>query len=354
MLIQQALIRCQMKKNILFFLISIIIVGCGEVEKVEKSASGLDRNSGLIKYLSDEPAVKNINDWNSDFGKGLVVETNNYRIYTTLRDPLMLRQVPGFVESAYKGYQKQLPEPVSSETLFEVYLFADREQWEKFTKKFTGEYSEIYLKIDKGAYYLNGACVAYNIGRKQTFSVLGHEGWHQFSSRHFKYRLPSWLDEGIAMHFEQSRYRSGFFQFTPAKNLNRLGGLKLALMEGRMMPIEQLIMTNPGQVLFSGDQKDSAFYYAQMYSLVRFLRESNYCKRLPNYNAMLMGAIKGSWPLNETARKMAADRNLMMTGGTNAVMSRELFEIYIGDDYETIWAEYLNFCRKITKNIYLK
>jgi len=53
--------------------------------------------------------------------------------------------------------------------------------------------------------------VVYYIGRERTFSALGHEGWHQFNSRHFKFRLPSWLDEGIAMLFEIHRSEKGFF-----------------------------------------------------------------------------------------------------------------------------------------------
>lgn len=266
----------------------------------------------------------------------------------------MLRQVPGFMESAYKAYQQQLPEKIDSESLFDVYLFANRQQWEKYTIDFAKPYSDIYMKIDRGAYYLNGACVAYNIGRTQTFSVLGHEGWHQFSSRHFKYRLPSWLDEGIAMHFEQSEYRSGFFEFSPEKNLNRLGTLKLAIMQGQLLPIQQIISTNPGYMLIHGGSQKSAYYYAQMYSLVRFLQEANYSKRLIPYNDMLMGALEGSWPLSDYASRVASDRNVMMTGEYNAVISREIFERYIGDDFENMRQEYLNFCGKITRNILIR
>lgn len=40
---------------------------------------------------------------------GLYIETDHYRIKTTLADPLMLRRVPAFVESAYKAYRNQLP-----------------------------------------------------------------------------------------------------------------------------------------------------------------------------------------------------------------------------------------------------
>ena len=96
-----------------------------------------------------------------------------------------------------------------------MYLFGQRKQWDDFTSTFAGRQAGLYNKIKAGAYYLNGSCVAYNIGRERTFAVLGHEGWHQFNSRLFKYRLPSWVDEGIAMQFETSRYENGLFYFEP-------------------------------------------------------------------------------------------------------------------------------------------
>ena len=102
--------------------------------------------------------------------------------------------------------------------------------------------ASIYLKIKKGAYYLNGSCVAYHIGREKTFSVLGHEGWHQFNSRHFNYRLPSWLDEGIALLFEKSKYNDGWFHFQPDKNINRLAALKKIMIENKMIPLQELIL----------------------------------------------------------------------------------------------------------------
>ncbi|MHC4647949.1 MAG: hypothetical protein ACYTBJ_21005, partial [Planctomycetota bacterium] len=195
------------------------------------------------------PALKSVRVWQNDYGPGLRLSTEHYDIYTTLLAPLILCQVPGFVESACRGYSRQLPNPIETETRFIVYLFAERKQWEEFTDAFAGRHAPIYRKIKAGAYCLNGICVAYNIGRERTFSVLGHEGWHQFNSRHFRYRLPSWLDEGIAMLFEVSRYDGGLFYFEPGRNLYRLGDLKKAVIENRMIPLRELTATNPGEVL---------------------------------------------------------------------------------------------------------
>jgi len=335
-----------------------LLAGCFESNKIETESAGsgrIDTCSGMIKYLQglNLPALESVEVWDNEYGPGLKLSTAHYEIFTTLLEPLMLSQVPGFMESAHRGYNSQLPEPIGTTTRFTVYLFAERGQWEEFTKTFVGPLSPMYLKIKAGAYYLNGSCVAYNIGRERTFSILGHEGWHQFNSRHFKFRLPSWLDEGIATLFEVSRYDKGLFYFEPGKNLYRLGALRKTLIKDRMIPLKELIAINPGEVLATGDEAVAAFY-GQSYALVRFLREEGYGKRLGNYHQLLLGGLRGDWPLSSAAKMIAADRNIPLTIRWNRAVGSQLFERYISSDFKQVEKEYLKFCRKIVYRIRLK
>jgi hypothetical protein len=318
-------------------------------------AASLSTVDGMVEYLSPIPAVKKVEKWDNPYSDGLIIETQHYRVHTTMLEPLMLKQVPAFVEAVWKQYQNQLPVAVESKDKFTLYLFKDRSQWEDFTKKFTGDQWPIYLKIKKGAYFLNGACVAYNIGRSKTFSVIGHEGWHQFCNKYFKYRLPSWLDEGIAQLFEQSDFEQGWFVFTPAKNLQRLGALKLTLQNNRLIPLRELISLNPGEVVM-WEESDKAVmaFYAQAYALVRFLREDNYGKRLSNYHQMMLGALNGTWPLDENEAKIASDRNIPLTAAWNRYIAQKLFDIYMGQEIEQIEPEYQAFCRKIVYHVHIK
>jgi hypothetical protein len=318
-------------------------------------AASLSTIDGMIKYVASLPAVQKVEKWDNSYGDGLIIETQHYRIHTTLLEPLILKQIPAFVEAAWKQYQSQLPVPVQSQDKSTLYLFKDRQQWENFTKQFTGQQWPVYLKIKKGAYFLNGACVTYNIGRSRTFRVIGHEGWHQFCHKHFKYRLPSWLDEGIAQLFEQNDFEQGWFTFSPAKNYQRLGALKLSLQDNQIIPLRELISLNPGEVVM-WEESDKAImaFYAQAYALVRFLREENYGRRLPKYQQMLLGALNGKWPLDESEAKTAADRNIPLTTTWNRYMAQKLFDTYIGEDMEKIEPEYQNFCRKIVYNIRIK
>ncbi|MFA5292515.1 MAG: hypothetical protein WC496_05705 [Phycisphaerae bacterium] len=344
-----------MKKNILVSLL-LFVCGCGEENKINnRSVAALSTTDGMIKYVAPLPSVRSVEKWDNPYGNGLTIKTQHYTIHTTMLEPLMLKQIPAFVEAVWRQYQSQLPVPVANESGFVLYLFEDRSQWEQFTKGFTGDQWPMYLKIKKGAYFLNSTCVAYNIGRSRTFSVIGHEGWHQFCNRFFKYRLPSWLDEGIAQLFEQNDLENGQFVFQPARNYAKLGALKLAMQNNRMIPLRNLISLNPGEVVL-WEQADAAVmaFYAQSYALVRFLREDDYGRRLGNYHQMLVGALNGTWPLDETEAKIASDRNIPITVRWNSYIAQKLFSIYIGQDIEKIEPEYLRFCGKLVYSIRLK
>ncbi len=343
----------------IFLIIIIILIGYSEgtakKQEPQEQTVSLSSVEGLIKYVAPLPGVQKVERWDNPYGEGLIIETQHYRVYTTLLEPLMLRQVPAFVEAVWKQYQNQLPVAVKSDEKSIVYIFKDRQQWEGFTKQFAGDQWQLYMKIKKGAYFLNGACVAYNIGRTRTFSVIGHEGWHQFCNKYFKYRLPSWLDEGIAQLFEQSEFDSGKFVFSPAKNLQRLGALRLTLENKHLIRLRELISVNPGEVVM-WEESDNAVmaFYAQVYALVRFLREDGYGKRLPNYQQMLLGALNGKWPLDETEARIASDRNIPLTVQWNRYIAQKLFDIYIGENIEQVEPEYQAFCTKIVYHIRVK
>jgi len=331
--------------------VCLCLPGCLESTSSPYGSAKMDTPDGMIAYLEAQrlPALKSVENWPNKFGPGLKLTTAHYDVYTTLLEPLMLSQVPGFVESAYRGYQSQLPSPIKTNTRLTIYLFANRQQWEDFT----GPQAPLYLKIKAGAYFLKGDCIVYNIGRERTFATIGHEGWHQFNSRHFKYRLPSWLDEGIAMQFEISKYDRGLFTFQPGRNLYRLGSLKKTLINNKTIPLQKLIAMNPGEAVIDSDDTVAAFY-SQAYALVRFLREDDYGKRLADYQKLLYEGLAGQWPIPEQFVQIASDRNIPMTVRWNKMVGTAMFEHYIEDNLNDIEAEYLTFCRKIVYPVRLK
>jgi hypothetical protein len=348
--------------GVALFIVALGLTGCSPTRRArsvssEYSAPVRTQDVGAVQAamacLQSEhlPALTSVGAWESKYGPGLKLTTDHYEILSTVTQPLLLRMVPGFVESAYHGYNEQLPQPIETASPFPIYLFADRRQWEDFTRSFAGDQAEIFCKIKTGAYYLNGACVIYDIGPQRTLAALGHEGWHQFNSRHFKYRLPSWLDEGVAMQFETSVSEGGLFRFAPAANLQRLGGLKETLTEDKPIPLRELVSTSPGEVLAT-DQADAVLaFYSQSYALVRFLREAGYGRRWESYHRLMSDGLTGQWPLAEPDGITAADRNLPRTLVWNRQVGRQLFEHYIGPDLDQLEQEYLAFCHQITRSL---
>jgi len=305
----------------------------------------------MIEQLrrSKSPDLKSVETWDNKYGPGLRLITEHYEIFTTFLEPAMLRCCPAFMESVYGAYNSQLPEFVETHSKLTIYLFDTRRQWEDFTREFAGEQAETFCRIRAGAYCHNGVCVAYDIGPVRTLSVLGHEGWHQFSGRHFKFRLPSWLDEGVAMLFETAGPEAGTFGLEPAKNTYRLDGLRTTLAEGKMIPLQDLIASNPGQVLAMDHTEAVMAFYSQSYALVRFLREGADGRRLDAYHRLLADGLYGRWPLDKVSSKIAADRNIPRNILWNHIVSLVLFEDYVGSDYEQIEKEYLAFCRRIVE-----
>ena len=300
----------------------------------------------------DPPALKSAEVWNNRYGPGLKLTTAHYEIFTTHLEPFVLKGISGFIESAYRAYNSQLPEPIEIKSKFTIYLFADRHQWEDFTKSFAGSQAEMFCKIKAGAYYHKGACVLYDIGLGRTLSALGHEGWHQFNGRCFKFRLPSWLDEGVAMLFETHGRDGGQFYFEPTVNTYRLDGLKRTLTKNKMIPLEELIAMNPGDVLATDQTKAVTAFYSQSYALVRFLQESGYGRWRGVYRRLLLDGLTGDWTLDNVNKKIATDRNRPKTVLWNRIVGRGLFEEYVSNDFEQIEKEYLVFCRQIINSRY--
>ena len=96
----------------------------------------LNGSHRMAEYVRNEPAVRNVRRWEDSPVDGLIVQTEHYTLYTTLLEPLMLRQMPAFLESAYKAYQSQLPQPIPAGQPLEVYLF-------DFNRSIYGEHLEV-------------------------------------------------------------------------------------------------------------------------------------------------------------------------------------------------------------------
>ncbi len=106
-----------------FSLICIVIVslaGCSGTDKIEikgiNNTQRLDTGAGMAAYLQGQTLhdLKSVEVWNNSYAPGLKLTTTHYEIFTTLLEPFVLRGISGFIESAYRAYNSQLPGPFSA------------------------------------------------------------------------------------------------------------------------------------------------------------------------------------------------------------------------------------------------
>ena len=182
-------------------LLLLLLGGCA-------SAAG-PVDGGTIRATTDGPAdavAFTADPWSYLGHPGAVLHTPHYDIYTTATNADLRRRLPAVMEGALGEYHKLAPGVPLSGRPMRCYVFGTRDQWVDFTRRNTGPEAYWYLKINRGGYTVRDWFVAYDVGEASTLSVAAHEGWHQFASRHFKGRLPPFLEEGIATMFEDLRW----------------------------------------------------------------------------------------------------------------------------------------------------
>jgi len=322
-----------------------------------------------IRLLRRIPCVTSVTHWTCpDYlatpeNTGLEINSFHYRIFTTLQDPLILRQTPVLLESAYQAYSNFINTPLPSHDKLLVYLFDNRHQWEAFTLRWMPRQAPLYLKIRSGAYYANHACVAYHISRQADFAVLAHEAWHQFADQLFACHLPAWLDEAMATNFESHQWRNGRVQFQPRYNTGRLIALRTAMASGKMLPLTQLLTLDPGQVVAHGPTPPNpdqpldtltAAYYAQLYALARFFRESGHGRHLHAFKTLLTDAALGQWPLPQELRHEGLQHDRKPSRRWNAKVGPFIVANYLLADTAQLQMAYHAFCHKILAQTSLK
>jgi hypothetical protein len=272
--------------------------------------------------------------------EGQQLTTDHYVIRTTLQDDALIEALPSFVEASYQYYQSLAPAAHPPEDPMQVYLFARREEWSAFTERFVGDQAETYLKVRNGGYSRDGVSVIQYVAHAATFSLFAHEGWHQYLSECVPNPVPAWINEGIAVMCEGQRWSSfegqyGLSSFDPWHNPARRNTLIEAYMDDRLMPLQQLLETHPGEVIVE-TSRTVRMYYAQVWALVMFLQHGAEGKYAAGFHE-LTHAFRDP----DLLRKAAAVHIWSENGDLN--LGEALFHLYISEDISAVEAEYHDF-----------
>lgn len=290
--------------------------------------------------------------WNFHGAKGVQFSTPHYRIYTTSERSWIEEDASAFVEVALNHYRTVLtPLPAPSRPL-DVYLFDTREQWQEQTRIIMKELAPLYLNLGRGGYATRGTAVLYDIGFSDTFSILSHEGWHQYTQTVFKHPLPTWLEEGLATFMEGRKHApGGAVEFDPWSNAQRRAALDRAARvsrrtnDDRLIPLIELLDTSP-QDFLEGDTGDLLTYYAQVWALAQFLVYGEEGKYREGLGRALEDAAAGrlvSGIMNAPISATFAERRrwALSSRGPGVVLA------YFNSDLGAFAEEYASFIRDI-------
>src|SRR6266545_7282487 len=230
-----------------------------------------------------------------DFGSrsGKVLHTAHYLVHTTVTDQEVLKRLPQVMEGAYQQYRSFAGQPEESDRPMRCYVFARRDEWAQFTQKHTGADAAVYLQITRGGYTVGDWFVSYYVGGNATYSVAAHEGWHQFVARHFKGRLPPFLEEGMACMFESVRFTGSLPRWDTAINPARTLSLRNSIESKKLWPLEKLVTMHAGDVVrLPGDRIEA--FYSQSWAFSRFMVEYNNGQYAPALNQLMKDTAEGN------------------------------------------------------------
>jgi len=263
----------------------------------------------------------------------------HYRIYTTLEDRQTLELLPQLLEGALSRYRQLVPDLPLSDRPMECYIFRSRTEWDAFTRHRTGPDATVYLQIRSGGYTVGDTFVSYFIGEQNTFSVCGHEGWHQFCGRHFKGRLPPFLEEGLACMFESVNWDGQLPRFNTSVNPYRASSIRRAIERNSLWPLEKLIATHAGDIVSQPMDRIDAFY-GQSWAFARFLWEGE--------NGRYRAAMQ-RW-ITQTAQGTVHDPSYSHTRAGlpwNRRAVKGIIEHYLQTDLATLDKAFSAYMRKI-------
>jgi len=270
-----------------------------------------------------------------------VVRSPHYEIYSTIQDrPEMLSRLAQLMEGAFGMYRTVAPMVVPTDYPMRCYMFNNKVQWMDFTRQHTGMDANVYLQINRGGYTIHDWYVAYYIGDVDTYSVASHEGWHQFVARHFKGRLPPFLEEGLACMFEHVEWTNDDLpRFNLSLNPERALSLRRVVDANELFPLSKLITLHAGNIIGLPGIRIEAFY-SQNWAFARYLWDGDGGKNRPALERLLADTAAGTIydPTGSLRRAYL---------GWNPAGVQPLLEHYLGQNLDAIDADYQLFIHKV-------
>lgn len=313
----------------------------------QTEASGVKTQpSTLGAYVPGATAasvVESSEPWAFAGATGKMIRTKHYRVFTTVRDAVVVQRAPLFLEVAIGHYRTALGDLPAPPIRLDTFLMANRPQWTRLTLELLGREGERYTSIPRGGFATGGRAFLWDIGVFDTLAIAAHEGWHQYTQRTFLEGLPIYLEEGIATYMEGHRWLGASPTFQPWANVERFDQLRSAVGKKEIRPLRELLSSAPQDLLMrTGDA--ALNYYAQVWAFTHFLDEGAGGRHAAAFRRLVRDAAEGRLTATLTA-SIGPQRAAEAVGRRRGP---EVIEVYFGD-LDTLAGEYTAFIDRLTR-----
>ncbi|MGH8105194.1 MAG: hypothetical protein ACREO2_02675, partial [Arenimonas sp.] len=201
---------------------------------------------------------------------GTVFETEHYAISSTAKSEQAV-QVAAAVESFYSAYSVFFEKEIAanrSPAKLKMMLYRDRQEFA--TNNTSSSWAE--------AYYRAPVCYAYfSDTAENPYHWMIHEATHQLNNELSGFKIPKWINEGLATYFGSSRIENAVL--LPGKvddtaypiwwlsSLPLSGNLQSDIDNGRIIPLRALISGKGGPDI----NQNVNLYYIEYWSFTHFL-----------------------------------------------------------------------------------
>jgi len=278
-----------------------------------------------------------VKSWPLKQFKGSIIETEHYRIHTTVDDAVFHRACAELVEGQFDRYRRDLK--IIPRDKMVCYVFANRLQWEAFTKATMGARARDYLRIRDGGYSANDISALYYLGRYPTLAILAHEVFHQYLDCASDEPVPPWINEGLACYYEAHEWDRQRVVFTPEKNTFRREILAQSIQADRLFPLRQILSTHAGKIS-KLSRAEVGTYYSQVWAMVRFLREGEKGKYAQPFNRLLA-------ELGSRNVKTRAGGYLAAAGTERLSFGESVFLAYITEELDRFEHEFEEYTKQL-------
>jgi hypothetical protein len=201
-------------------------------------------------------------------GETRTLTTRYYRIRSDL-DPALTQDLATRLDAMYEEYERRLADfdYGGPKLTLNVHLFERRADYTRFTDNRVPNSGGVFSP-GKNAL----ATFLESQGRDAMRRTLQHEAFHQFAHTRIAPHMPVWLNEGLAVVFEEGLWTGERFilgQVPP----RRLRLLQKDMRDRRLVPFRKMLSLTPSQWedAMRGGPETSATYYNQAWAMTHYL-----------------------------------------------------------------------------------